>query len=232
MLWLAGMWLRRFMDLVRGRPEEKGSEQVERVRSVLLRHAAYDEESQFLRAVFEAVAGDPAIEDSTLRELVSHLRGHYGEELSRIGDDLDAHLTFWRDLAAQFDHPLAAACHADTLLLAGQHAEAMELFLAIFDRQPTLLFEFGGDLYDVARGLGGPCWLGYQLACLRAGLAEPPDDDYVREMYSELLEDYAEDRDALARIREVGRAIDEAVIAGRLPRALVRRGASRPPKAR
>jgi hypothetical protein len=226
------MWLRRFMELLRGGPEGRGSEQVENVRSVLLRHSAYDNESQFLAAVLDALAADAQIEDETLRELIAHLRGHYGEELSRIGDDVEAHLGFWRDLAGRFDHPLAAACHADTLLLAGQHAEAMQLFLGIFDRQPTLLYEFGGDLYDVARDLGGAIWLGYQLACLRAGLAEPPDDDYVREMYSELLEEYAGEPAALARVREVGKAIDEAVLAGRLPRALVRRGASRPPKSR
>jgi hypothetical protein len=106
----------------------------------------------------------------------------------------------------------------------------MAQFLEVFERHPTLLYEFGGDLLDVARAMGGETWLGYQVACLRAALSDTPDtgdDDYIREIYSELLEDYAEDPAALERIRQLGKVIDAAAREGKLPRALVRRGGSR-----
>ncbi|HLU68624.1 MAG TPA: CoA-binding protein [Kofleriaceae bacterium] len=74
--------------------------------------------------------------------------------------------------------------------------------------------------------------LDQQLAALRealdAGVAGRDDDgeaaDQVREVYGELLEQYRADPDALSRVREVGRLIEEAVQRGDLPRALIRRG--------
>ena len=70
----------------------------------------------------------------------------------------------------------------------------------------------------------------YRLACLQAALADyqdSSDDDYIREIYSELLEEYAGDEPAMSQIRPLGTIIDEAVASGSLPRAMVRRGASR-----
>lgn len=79
--------------------------------------------------------------------------------------------------------------------------------------------------------------LARDLDALRAELealagADPgPDEDEradaVRERYSELLEDYVEDPEALTRIRAVGRRIKDLEEADVLPRSLIRRGRSR-----
>jgi hypothetical protein len=62
--------------------------------------------------------------------------------------------------------------------------------------------------------------------------AEPPADideraEAVRERYSELLDDYSDDPEALTRIRALGRRIKDLEEAGSLPRSLIRRGRSR-----
>ncbi len=224
------------MDRVRGRPPAvTGGEQTARVRSVLLRHSAYDSESEFLSDVLASLDGESRIEDSALRELIAYMRGQQsGAPGTYDGCDLnsvaDAQVWFWRQLAERFGHPLARACHADALLASGKDAEGVALFLEVFEHSPALVYEFGGDLLDVARAHGGESWLSYQLACLRAALAEvgdPAADDYIREIYSELLEEYADEETSLARIRELGRAIEDAERTGKLPRALMRRGRSR-----
>lgn len=79
--------------------------------------------------------------------------------------------------------------------------------------------------------------LALDLDALRAELealagADPVDDaderaDAVRERYSELLEDYGGDAEALTRIRAVGRRIKDLEEADVLPRSLIRRGRSR-----
>lgn len=62
--------------------------------------------------------------------------------------------------------------------------------------------------------------------------AEPPDGideraEIVRERYSELLDDYSDDPEAMTRIRALGRRIKDLEEAGSLPRSLIRRGRSR-----
>jgi hypothetical protein len=61
--------------------------------------------------------------------------------------------------------------------------------------------------------------------------AEPADIDEraetVRERYSELLDDYNDDPEALTRIRALGRRIKDLEEAGSLPRSLILRGRSR-----
>jgi hypothetical protein len=60
---------------------------------------------------------------------------------------------------------------------------------------------------------------------------EPADVDEraetVRERYSELLDDYNDDPEALTRIRALGRRIKDLEEAGSLPRSMIRRGRSR-----
>jgi hypothetical protein len=60
---------------------------------------------------------------------------------------------------------------------------------------------------------------------------EPADIDEraetVRERYSELLDDYNDDPEALTRIRALGRRIKDLEEAGSLPRSMIRRGRSR-----
>lgn len=63
-------------------------------------------------------------------------------------------------------------------------------------------------------------------------LAARPEDadelaDAIRESYSELLDDYGDDSEALARIRALGRRIADLEETGVLPRSLIRRGRSR-----
>jgi hypothetical protein len=225
------MWLKRLLHRVRtvAPPAAPGKRQ-QKILDILLNRSVYDTEAEFLATVLSALRRDSPLEEETLRVLMTHLRGHYGQEYSKIGDAMDEHLAFWQTVADEFGTPLARACYADTLLLARREDEAMELFLATFADQPTLLYEFGGDLYDVARSIGEPTWLRYRLACLQAALSDyqdSTDDDYIREIYSELLEEYAGDAAAMTQIRPLGAIIDAAVEQGTLPRALVRRGVSR-----
>jgi hypothetical protein len=95
-----------------------------------------------------------------------------------------------------------------------------------FDRDPALVDDFAEELAPVAERLGGAARLGWQIASLRARIEAAEDDD-VREPYSELLDEYHADPAALARIRLLGRRIDELTREGKLPRALVRRGSWR-----
>lgn len=86
-----------------------------------------------------------------------------------------------------------------------------------------------GALAAAAAARGGEVWLALRLGWLRAALAEQRrragdgEDDGIRELYGELLDEHRDQPAALARIREVGRLIDEAVERGDLPRALIRR---------
>ena len=87
----------------------------------------------------------------------------------------------------------------------------------------------GGDEHPhdlLARELDG---LRSEIETLAA--TEPADIDEraetVRERYSELLDDYNDDPEALTRIRALGRRIKDLEEAGSLPRSLIRRGRSR-----
>jgi hypothetical protein len=128
-------------------------------------------------------------------------------------------------LARRTRDPLVRACHAEALLLLGKTRRAVREFLAVFAERPELLFEFGNDLPRVAAGLGDDMLFEYRLLHLRALLDSEAEE--VRELYSELLDEYAEVPVCLARLQAIGNAIDKAVALGKLPRALVRRGASR-----
>jgi len=71
-----------------------------------------------------------------------------------------------------------------------------------------------------------------RLSDLRVALQDDADqlDDQVRELYSELLDEFRDDPAALDEIRELGEAFSVAVERGDLPRAMVMRGSSRKPK--
>ena len=51
--------------------------------------------------------------------------------------------------------------------------------------------------------------------------------DFIRERYSELLDEYSDDTEAIGRIRRLGRRIDSLTEAGLLPRTFMRRGTRR-----
>jgi hypothetical protein len=92
------------------------------------------------------------------------------------------------------------------------------------DGEPDAAGEHPHDL--LARELDG---LRSEIETLAA--TEPADIDEraetVRERYSELLDDYNDDPEALTRIRALGRRIKDLEEAGSLPRSLIRRGRSR-----
>lgn len=68
-----------------------------------------------------------------------------------------------------------------------------------------------------------------ELDTLAGGAPADLDEraEIVRERYSELLDDYNDDPEALTRIRALGRRIKDLEEAGSLPRSLIRRGRSR-----
>lgn len=73
--------------------------------------------------------------------------------------------------------------------------------------------------------------LDVRLRDLRLALEDDADqvDDQVRELYSELLEEFRDDPQALGKIRALGEDFATAVERGDLPRAMVMRGSSRKP---
>ena len=171
------------------------------------------------------------MDDGELAMLIGELRGYgdFGEDLAST--DPDACIRFWSALAQQTGSAYAQGCHADALMVAGRSDAAIAVYLEVFAAEPELFFELGDDAREAASKVGGAAWLGLRLAELRSQLAAATrggDGDLVRELYSDLLEEVEPDSAAMAQVREVGHLIDEAVERGDLPRALVRRGKSRP----
>ncbi len=211
-------------DWFRKRPAEP--EATERALSaLLLREAAYDTPEEFFAAIARAVPAGKPLPEGAARLLVTRLRGYcdgYGEQNSELLKQVEA---LWAELARRTDDPFVCACHAETLLARGKKHRAVQEFFRVFAQRPELLFEFGGDLPNVVAGLGEASLFEYRLLHLRALLESEADD--VRELYSELLDEYADDPEALARLHKIGAEIEAAVLSGKLPRALVRRGASR-----
>jgi hypothetical protein len=225
---MAGAWLRRLFDrLGAARPAaEVRSAQAERVDAVWEGRRELGSASALFDALRGAVGRGP-LDDAAVRRLAGHLRGGFGSEYASRGGHVEEHIALWRDLADRSANPAARGFLADCLLAAGRPTEAMAEFAAAFAADPGLLHEFGDELADAIRGIGGEAWLDYRLACLRAALAVGGDDDdadQVRELYGELCEEHRAEPASLDRIRAVGRQIEEAVARGDLPRALVRRG--------
>jgi hypothetical protein len=231
------MWIERLLHKIARR---SSGQQGSRIKRVLSRESAFESRRDFLAALLSELKEGEELGSEALRALVASLRRYYGEpEGTLVRGTLDPHLVddlawFWGDLARRSGSAFARACHGEALLAAGETRAAMEAFQTAFAMEPSLIFEFA-ELRSVAAGLGRQWELGYELAWLRAALASTPaagDEDAagdeVRELYSELLEEYASEPEALEKIRELGAEIDRAVASGRLPRALVRRGASRP----
>lgn len=227
---VAANWLERFAGVLRRGGGE--AERAARLDEVFYRRSLYDSAAAFLAALLAEFPPGAPLDDASLARLVSELR-RGGE--ATLGDDVDAHVLFWRQLAERSGSPYALGCAADTLLAAGREDDALEAFLRAFEAEPSLLPELGDDIEDLARRAGGESWVRHRVAALRAQLAEvlaedEPDDDAgeaIREAYSDLLDELGGDPAALARIREVGREIDGATERGALPRSLVRRGRTR-----
>jgi hypothetical protein len=232
-------WLANLVDRLRAARSGPATRQERRVLSVLGRRGELGDERLFLEALSaelfaggsgEAVGAPEVIQERTVELLAAHLRGHCGEELDRIGPHLPQHLDFWAELASRSGNQLARACHADLLLMAHERDRALDEFLDALDEDPALV-RFQSELAELAREREGESWLRYRLACLRAALVgllpdgddDGANDDYARELYCELLEEHRADPGAMARIRELGVLLDQAVDRGDLPRAIVRR---------
>ncbi len=234
---MAVAWLHHLIDRLRGAPGPRAAVQERRVRAIVMRRDSFAGEADFLDALSAELdaTGDEPIDERTVEVLAAHLLGLDGAGLDQLRPHLGRHLDFWARLADRSGVPLARACHADLLLLARDRERALDEFLDALEADPTLV-QFRSEFADLARERGGEAHMRYRMACLRGALAgyradgEPDladddgDDDYVRELYGELLEDHRGDPDALARIRELGALIDQAVDRGELPRAIVRRG--------
>ena len=216
------MWIGRLYERVKRVRKGPRRSQGIRVRRVLCREAAYDSTRVFLEALLSEFRNGETLTRESSRELATQLRGKY----SGAGPEADLRW-FWKNLFRKTGSPLAAACHAEALLEVGSDREAMAGFVSAFHRDPSLIFEFE-DLRGLADSLGRDWLLEYKLVFLHAALNEFDGAGHdVRAMYSELLDEYSTDASAVDRIRFVGKEIDAAVEAGRLPRAIVRRGETR-----
>jgi hypothetical protein len=213
------MWLDRLIDRLRG---HGGSDQERRVAGVVYRRAAFESPAAFLEALLAAAGDGAVLDDGALARISGAVREHYAD----TDVDLALHVEFWRRLARRFPaSAYALACHGDALLMAGREADGLGRLAEALAAEPALADEF--DQHDeLARRLGGKAGLGYRRARLVALLEADEPGDEVRERYSELCDEYADDAAALTSLRPVGARIRELEQAGRLPRALVRR--SRP----
>ena len=201
----------------------------------------------------QRVAGDSQKRDSPVDQLVAN-RGRYGcpEQFSRAvldlfppgqslaDEELAAVLSFlenenWGDsqesrhavalleqLAARSSDERPLVFLAEMLVGVDRKREALTVFLTVAEVAPTVVAEIGGEFAELATRYGGEDLLRYRLIHAKSALVD--GDDEVRELYSELLEDYAGDVDAMARIRQLGVEIDAAVAGGRLSKAMVLRG--------
>jgi tetratricopeptide (TPR) repeat protein len=219
-------WLKRIADRLAKGPEHDGATHIS---DHFYKRSLYATSGEFLEALLEIFPENEALVDSDLHVLVTELRGMWGPEKAQEEGDLSEHVDFWKKLAARTSSPYAMACHADTLLLAGREAAAISVFLEVLELEPELLEELGEEIGEHARRIGGNDWLQFRLASLRVsigGLADQ-DSDAIRELYSELLEEFSEDTAAVQEIRRLGEALEEAVERGEMPRAMVIRGPSR-----
>jgi len=71
--------------------------------------------------------------------------------------------------------------------------------------------------------LGGDLALRWRVTVLRSVIAQPPDDDAVRELYGELCDRYRDEPERLAVLRPIGDEIRRLEATGQLPSTLVAR---------
>jgi len=217
-------WLERLRSLVRTQERAPDTVQSRRVEVALVDRALFPSDAWRLEAVAAALGGEP-VDPRSLELLVAALKtpGSY-EDLSE--DEAAAHVAFWRRLAGLHPDDAVIAAHlADVEMALGDPETAMRRFVEAFDRKPELFFEFGWDLEDDARAVGGDTLFRWQLHLLRWFLQAAADHlesgDEAREIYGALLDEYREEPDRLAALRPLGEEIHRLEIAGDLPRAMV-----------
>jgi hypothetical protein len=221
-------WLQRIANrLAKG--QDDGATRGTHISEHFYKRSLYATPTAFLDALLELFPEGDELADGDLRVLVDELRGMWGPEKALEEGDLSEHVEFWSKLAIRSTSPYAMACHADTLLLAGREREAISTFVQVLETDPQLLEELGEEISEHARRFGGNDWLHFRLASLRVainGMADRENDE-IRELYSELLEEFSGDAEALREIRSLGEALEAAVDRGEMPRAMVIRGPSR-----
>lgn len=172
---------------------------------LLLSRDSFVTTREWFDAVATALEEDKVLEPETLELLELRIRGPFGHEQERIGGEHDEHIRFWLRLAEQFpDEPNLVALAADTMLLQGRTTEAMDHFLQAFASKPELVYRFGGEIRDFMREQGGDRWLRYQLVLVVAALATG-NEEYAKDLYSQLLEEHRNDEDALRKVRALAR---------------------------
>jgi len=75
----------------------------------------------------------------------------------------------------------------------------------------------------LALEVGGDAGLRWRIAVLKSVIANPPDDDAVRELYGELVDRYRNDPPRLALLRPLGDEIRRLEAEDVLPSTLVAR---------
>jgi len=223
-------WLERLRNLVRTQDRTPDSEQSRRVEAALLDRALFSSEVRLLDGVLAAIGGDP-VDPRTLEHLIGALKSPRLGELTE--DEADGHLSFWRTLAARHPgDPVLDAHLADVEMVIGDAGSGLRRFVDVFDRKPELFVEFGWDLEDDARAAGGDLLFRWQLHHLRwflhAAAEHIEGGEEARELYGELLDEYRDDPDRLARLHPLGEEIHRLEVAGDLPRAMVLRRRRRP----
>lgn len=224
-------WLERLRGLVRTHDRAPETEQSRRVKAALGERAVFASEAGWLDAVAAAI-GDGEVDPRTVEQLVGVLKvpGFYGELAE---EEAVAHLRFWQNLAARHPGDAVLVAHfADVELTLGDSDEGARRIVEAFDRQPELFLEFGLDLEDDVREVGGVTLFHWQLHLLRWYVRAPVDPadsgEAARELYGELLEEYGDDPARLAALHPLGEEIRRLEVAGDLPRAMVVRRRRKP----
>jgi hypothetical protein len=190
---------------------KKPSPQAERARAALKGRDAHGSEGAWLDAVLAELRGDEPLQPDTLEALEIVLRPG-GSEYVAVTRDPEAHVRFWRTLADR--SPATARLRgllADTLLIAGRTEEALPLFVETFERDPEQVTGFDGSVHDLIKQAGGGLWLRDRLALFRRTLdscdaGHPEDQQAARDLYLELLREFAGDPDAVRQIQLIAPA--------------------------
>jgi hypothetical protein len=225
-------WLERLRGLVRTHDRVTDSEQSRRVETALMDRALFSSDVQRLEAVLAAI-GDAPVDGRTLEHLVAALKtSGFPGELTE--DEADAHLVFWRTLAEREPgEPFLQAHLAECEMTLGEPADGVRRFLDVFDARPELFYEYGWDLEDDARAIGGDLQFRWQIHHLRwflhAASEHTDGGEEARELYGALLDEYRDDEHRLTVIQRFGEEISRLEAAGDLPRAMVVRRRRKPP---
>lgn len=158
-------------------------------------------------------------------------------------NEAEAILSFWRRVHTRFSqdndcrwaYAVALAEEAEWHQATAPPETSLNLFLRASETDCSCLtLDEATRFEELAEARGGEAWVRFQISSLRLKLDQnfvrnlsEDEADSIRETYSELLDENAENPTSLSRIKEVGKLIIAAERAGRLPTAFVRRSASR-----